>query len=444
MSPKGTSHQGPGQAMQTSDEQFRALADAIPQLAWIAHADGFIYWYNRRWYEYTGTTPEQMEGWGWQSVHDSQVLPQVLAQWKRSIATGNPFDMVFPLRGADGRFRPFLTRVQPLKDARGAVVRWFGTNTDVEELKRAEEALHESEERLRLAQQAARVGTFSWDLQSGQNTWTPELEALYGLRPGEFGETQPAWEQLVHPEDRPNAVRLVEQGFQTGEPVEGEWRVVWPDGSLHWLAGRWQVYRDTCGRSERMTGVNWDITGRKQAEAALRENEARYRALFENMRNGFAYCRMIFEDGKPQDFVYLAVNPAFAELTGLKDVVGKKVSEVVPGIRETDPQVIETYGRVALTGTPEQLEVHVQALGMWFAISVYSPAKEHFAAVFDVITARKKAEEELRRTNEELIRFNQVTVGRELRIIELKKLVNELCAKLGQPARFKTDYEPEA
>ncbi len=83
----------------------------MPQLAWTAQPDGYITWYNRRWYEYTGTTPEQMEGWGWQSVHDPATLPDVLRRWKGSIATGTAFDMEFPLRGADGKFRRFLTRV---------------------------------------------------------------------------------------------------------------------------------------------------------------------------------------------------------------------------------------------------------------------------------------------------------------------------------------------
>jgi PAS domain S-box-containing protein len=87
------------EAIHQSEERFRTIANSIPQLAWIAQADGYIYWYNQCWYEYTGTTPEQMEGWGWQSVHDPLVLPKVLERWRASIATGKPFDMEFPLRG---------------------------------------------------------------------------------------------------------------------------------------------------------------------------------------------------------------------------------------------------------------------------------------------------------------------------------------------------------
>jgi PAS domain S-box-containing protein len=103
----------------------------------MAESDGNIFWYNQRWYDYTGTTPEQMHGWGWQSVHDPEILPRVLERWRASIESGEPFEMEFPLKSAEGEFRSFLTRVTPLRDEDGRVVRWFGTNTDVEELRRA-------------------------------------------------------------------------------------------------------------------------------------------------------------------------------------------------------------------------------------------------------------------------------------------------------------------
>jgi PAS domain S-box-containing protein len=125
-------------SLQESEEQLRAVADSIPNLAWRTNGDGYITWYNQRWYDYSGTTPEQMEGWGWQSVHDPDELPKVLERWQASIATGEPFEMTFPLRGADGVFRPFLTRGFPLKDAAGRVLQWFGTNTDVSALKLAD------------------------------------------------------------------------------------------------------------------------------------------------------------------------------------------------------------------------------------------------------------------------------------------------------------------
>ncbi len=129
---------------------FKSVVDNVPELAWTARPDGFIDYYNQRWYEYTGTAPEQMMGWGWRDVHDPVMVDAVAARWQRALATGSPVEMEFQLRGADGVFRWFLTRVRPLRDAEGAIVRWFGTNTNIDErvhLLASEKAAREDAER---------------------------------------------------------------------------------------------------------------------------------------------------------------------------------------------------------------------------------------------------------------------------------------------------------
>ena len=126
-----TAHALTKRALAQSESRLRALADALPPLAWSAHADGYIHWYNQSWYRYTGTTEADMAGWGWQSVHDPALLPLVLDKWKGCIATGEPFEMVFPLKGADGAFRPFLARARPIKNDQGQVEQWVGSNTDI-------------------------------------------------------------------------------------------------------------------------------------------------------------------------------------------------------------------------------------------------------------------------------------------------------------------------
>jgi PAS domain S-box-containing protein len=141
---------------------------------------------------------------------------------------------------------------------------------------------------------------------------------------------------------------------------------------------------------------------RMRAEASLLESESRYRRLFENMVEGVAYCRMIYEGERPVDWVYLSVNAAFPRLTGLEDVEGRKVTELIPGIRESDPGLFEAYGRVASTGLPERIETYVTGLRDWFAVSAYCPEPGCFVAVFDVITERKEIEARLIGLNAEL------------------------------------------
>jgi PAS domain S-box-containing protein len=172
--------------LRESKRQFRLLADSIPQLAWIANADGWVSWFNRRWYEYTGTTPDQMEGWGWQTVHDPAVLPAVLDRWRASIKSGEPFDMVFPLRGADGRFRPFLTRVMPVKDRERKVVQWFGTGTDISTQKQAEEALQRQLSITQTITSNAADALFMLDARGRVTFLNPAAEAIFGFKAEEL------------------------------------------------------------------------------------------------------------------------------------------------------------------------------------------------------------------------------------------------------------------
>ena len=149
--------------LRESEHLFRELANSIANLAWMARPDGSIYWFNDQWYAYTGTTPADMEGWGWERVHDPAVLGEVQHRWRHAIDTGRPFEMVFPLRGADGTFRRFLTRANPVRDSRGSVVHWFGTNTDVEDERRATEANAGLRERERQARENAEAANRAKD-----------------------------------------------------------------------------------------------------------------------------------------------------------------------------------------------------------------------------------------------------------------------------------------
>jgi PAS domain S-box-containing protein len=261
------------QALRESEDQFRTMANSIPQFAWMARADGSIFWYNQRWYDYTGTTPEQMEGWGWQSVHDPEVLPKVLDGWRKAIATGQHFEMEFPLRGADGRFRTFLTRVQALKDSHGAVVQWFGTNTDVDELMRMDRSLRETQARLHSTLAAGSIGTWTWDIPNDRLVADEFTARMFSIDIDAAANGLPAESYLraVMEEDQPGVAAGLAQAIQTCGHYDIEYRVPQKTGNICWLQARGRVEGDSQGNAVYFHGAVMDITGRKLAEEALHQ-----------------------------------------------------------------------------------------------------------------------------------------------------------------------------
>jgi PAS domain S-box-containing protein len=136
-------------ALREAEERFRALANNISQLAWMADEKGYIFWYNQRWFDYTGTTLEEMAGWGWRKVHHPDHVQQVVTKISNCFQTGEVWEDTFPLRGRDGDYRWFLSRAVPIRDLEGTVSRWFGTNTDITERKKSEEHLLKAVEELK-------------------------------------------------------------------------------------------------------------------------------------------------------------------------------------------------------------------------------------------------------------------------------------------------------
>ena len=167
--------------LRASEARFRTIVNTIPQLAWIAETDGSRTWYNQRWYDYTGTTPEEVLGWGWQKVHDPELLPQVIKRWNEAIAAEQPLDMEVPLRGVDGKFRIFLTRAEPLRNEEGQVVQWFGTNTDVNDQRLGEEAQRETEKRLQVVMEHMSEGLIISDFSRNLLHWNPAALRMHQI-----------------------------------------------------------------------------------------------------------------------------------------------------------------------------------------------------------------------------------------------------------------------
>ncbi len=253
-----------------SEAHFRGLADSMSQFAWIADGTGWIFWYNQRWFDYTGTTLEQMQGWGWTQVHHPDHVDRVVERIRRSWETGEPWEDTFPLRGRDGEYRWFLSRAVPVRDDTGQVVRWFGTNTDVTELRAAQEALRAGEANLRIALQTGRLGQWELEVATGAMEASATCKANFGLEPHE-PLSYARLLGLIHPDDLPGMQRAVYRALESGSDYETEYRTIWPDATEHWILARIRAARVADGTVDRMSGVTLDITDRKRSEEHLRQ-----------------------------------------------------------------------------------------------------------------------------------------------------------------------------
>ena len=245
-------------------EFWQSVAEHMPQPAWVADADGAIFWYNKRWYEFTGTDIDQMQGWGWQAVHHPDHVDGVTERWREAIASGAPFEDVFPLRGADGEFREFLTRAQPMRDSTGAITHWVGSNTDV--------------------------------------------------------------------------------------------------------------------------------TAQAESERALRESDQRYRGLFEAIDEGFCVIEMIYDaNGRPCDYRWIEANRAFAEQSGLDDVIGRTIRDFAP---DHEQWWFDIYAKVATSGESIRFTHRADELGRAFdcyAFRFGEAENGHVAVLFKDVTAAEEA-----------------------------------------------------
>ena len=187
---------------------------------------------------------------------------------QQALATGESNHIEVSLPTPHGP-RFFDIRHVPEKSETGNVVSVLGIAHDITDRKHAEDALRQSEERLLLAQEVAQMGAYDRNFLTGESRWTPQMERLYGIPPGHVPLAISNFLDLIHPDDRPQVSRLLEQSMQSGE-ANGEWRVVWPNGAIHWIAGRWRVFNDADGKPLRMIGIDYDITDRKRTEEELR------------------------------------------------------------------------------------------------------------------------------------------------------------------------------
>ncbi len=318
-----------------------------------------------------------------------------------AMSTGEPQHCELQEVHLNGRW--FDVYSYPIKDRRGMFHQAVHVLRDISERKRSEDKLARSEARYRELADFLPQGVFELD-ENGDFTFANRgAFEMSGYAAGDV-ETAINALQLFVPEDRVRAKENMRK-VMAGERLGGnEYTARRKDGTTFPVL----VYAAPIVHENKAVGLRGiiiDITERKRAEEALRKSEDSYRSLFTHMLVGFAYCRIVLdENNQPTDFVYLDINDSFERLTGLRreDVVGKRVTEAIPTIKDTHPELFDIYGDVAQTGKPARFEIYFEPLKIWLWIAVYSPEKGYFVAVFDNITERKRAEEALRESEETL------------------------------------------
>ena len=244
-------------SLQASEQRFRALAENMAQFAWMAYPSGYIFWHNQRWFDYTGLEPTEAAGWGWQGVIHPDFAERVVLQLTRAFESGEAWEDTFPMRGADGDYRWFLSRAMPLHDDQGRVVLWCGTDTDITEQRRTSQRLMKQQRVIELSHEALLV----WDLEDGIILFNRGCEELYGYKKSEaLGATAADLLDTRYPMSREALLaHLATEGAWSGELLQSS-----KDGAEIWVDSRLELIR-TGGRSF-VVETNRDITERRKAD----------------------------------------------------------------------------------------------------------------------------------------------------------------------------------
>ncbi|HEY9811576.1 MAG TPA: PAS domain S-box protein [Halomicronema sp.] len=252
---------------------YRTLSEAMPQLVWVLLPDGKLEFANQKWHEYTGLSLEKVNEEGWiKNMHPEDVVKSSEA-WKTALENGSPGQLEFRFKDKNGNYRWFLGRSTPVRDEEGKVIKWVGTSMDIDDIKRTEEALIESETRLRLALEAADLGFWDYDMISGRQTWSDRCKKMFGVDGKNIELDFNTFINFIHPEDRERVAETQKEAIANKTYYSCEYRITKPDGYFAWMISFGRAFYEGEGNPYRMVGVVMDITERKMAEEHLKNQQ---------------------------------------------------------------------------------------------------------------------------------------------------------------------------
>jgi PAS domain S-box-containing protein len=392
-------------ALRESEAQFRTLTETMPQIVWVTRPDGWHTHYNQKWMDYTGLSLEESLGHGWNPPFHPEDRPRAARRWQEATQSGEPYEIEYRLRRADGNYRWMLGRALPMRDATGAIVRWFGTCTDIHDLKVAEEELSQAnreqqeltaqleKERARLieAQAVAKIGSWELDIATGALIWSDENYRIFGIDRDKFGGFYEAFLQLIHPEDRTTVDKAYKESVVHRTPYAIDHRIQLEDGSFKVVHERCQTFYNDQGCPTRSVGTSQDITERKQAE----EERDRFFMLSVDML-GIAGL----------DGYFKRLNPAFSETLGYSEaeLLAMPFLELVhPEDQVSTQMAVETLSQGRPVVGFENRYRHNDGSWRWIEWrSAAVPEKGLIYAVARDVTQRKQAEAALHKANDEL------------------------------------------
>jgi PAS domain S-box-containing protein len=389
-------------ALRKSEKELREVVDTIPALIHTARPDGYIDYFNKRWLEYFGVTLEEVAGWNWTAVIHAEDVEGILTRWRACLMTGEIFEYETRVRGANGEYRWMFHRKVPLRDANGNIVKWYGSSMDIHERKTAEEALRSSEAYLTEAQRLSHTGSFGWRPDSGEVVWSDETYRIFGYDHA-VKPTIDLVVQRVHPEDRPDFLKVIESASAGATQFEHTYRLLLPDGSVKHVHALAHALRDASDNRE-FVGAATDVTSIKRAEEELRKSEA-YLAEAQRLSQTGSWawspdqditywseeCYRVLsfdpQDGLPRfDDFFQRLHPD--DQAGFRDLIQKAIREKAEW--EADYRIVHPDGRAR--------DIHVVGHPV---LTTSGHLVEFVGTVIDV-TERKRAEEELRRSEAEL------------------------------------------